>query len=295
MPAVARLFRGGGLDAVTPKFQIELRPILKEDSLRKKTIRVLAIASTIALVVAAALSFAARRTPAQAPAMNVLISDGMKTVFEAVTPQLEQATGRKLAAQFDSSKNLRDKILAGEPFDATIITADVLDDLIKQGKIAAGGRADISRTGIGMGVRAGTTKPDISTAESLRRTLMNAKAISFNPTGASAVHTKDMLMRLGIAQAVKNKLILSAEPGRPQMDVADGKSELVFSLIPEIKGFPGVDLVGPVPAEFQSYINFAGGISANAHDAAAALALIKFFSSPDIAQVMTAKGMEPTQ
>jgi molybdate transport system substrate-binding protein len=143
-----------------------------------------------------------------------------------------------------------------------------------------------------MGVRAGTTKPDISNAESLRRTLMNAKAISFNPTGASAVHTNDMLTRLGIAQAVKNKLVLSAEPGRPQMDVADGKSEVVFSLIPEIKGFPGVDLVGPVPAEFQSYINFAGGISANAHDAAAAVVLIKFFSTPEVAQVMAAKGME---
>ena len=260
--------------------------------MHKKTVRVLATAVALALLGAATCSFFARRTPAQTPALNLMISDGMKTVFEELTPQIEQATGRKLAAQFNSSKNLRDKILAGEPFDAAILTADVLDDLIKQGKIAAGGRADISRTGIGMGVRAGTTKPDISTAESLRRTLMNAKAISFNPTGASSVHTNDMLMRLGIAQAVKTKLILSAEPGRPQMDVADGKSEVVFSLIPEIKGFPGVDLVGPVPAEFQSYINFAGGISTSAHDAAAALALIKFFSSPEVAQVMAAKGME---
>jgi molybdate transport system substrate-binding protein len=260
--------------------------------LHKKTLRALATAVTLVLIASGTFSLLARRTPAQTPALNLMISDGMKTVLEELTPQLEQATGRKLVAQFNSSKNLRDKILAGEPFDATILTADVLDDLIKQGKIAAGGRADISRTGIGMGVRAGTTKPDISNAESLRRTLMNAKAISFNPTGASAVHTNDMLTRLGIAQAVKNKLILSAEPGRPQMDVADGKSEVVFSLIPEIKGFPGVDLVGPVPAEFQSYINFAGGISANAHDAAAAVVLIKFFSTPEVAQVMAAKGME---
>jgi molybdate transport system substrate-binding protein len=260
--------------------------------LRNKTVRVITAVAAFALLAAATISVLAPRTPAQTPALNLMISDGMKTVFEELTPQLEQATGRKLAAQFNSSKNLRDKIQAGEQFDAAILTADVLDDLIKQGKVAAGGRADISRTGIGMGVRAGTTKPDIGSAESLRRTLMNAKAISFNPTGASAVHTNDMLMRLGIAQAVKSKLILSAEPGRPQMDVADGKSEVVFSLIPEIKGFPGVDLVGQVPAEFQSYINFAGGISANAHDAAAALVLIKFFSTPEIAKVMVAKGME---
>ena len=261
--------------------------------MHKKTFRVLVTAATPVLLVFAIFAFSPRIAPAQSPSLNLMISDGMKTVFEELTPQLEHATSRKLAAQFNSSKNLRDKIQAGEPFDAAILTADVLDDLIKQGKIAAGGRSDISRTGIGMGVRAGTTKPDISDAESLRRTLMNVKAISFNPTGASAVHTNDMLMRLGIAQSVKSKLILSAEPGRPQLDVASGKSEVVFSLIPEIKGFPGVDLVGPVPAQFQSYINFAAGISANAHDAAAALAFIKFFNTPEVAQVMAAKGMEP--
>lgn len=261
--------------------------------MRKKSFRVFATSVILTLLCSGLFFLSERRTPAQTPVMNVMISDGMKTVFEELNPQIEQATGRKLAVQYNSSKNLRDKIQAGEPFDAAILTSDVLDDLIKQGKIAAGGRAEISRTGIGMGIRAGTTKPDISTAESLRRTLMNAKAISFNPTGASSAHTNDMLTRLGIAQAVKNKLILSPEPGRPQMDVADGKSEVVFSLIPEIKGFPGVDLVGPVPAEFQSYINFAGGISANAHDAASALELIKFFSSPAVASVLIAKGMEP--
>lgn len=283
------------MDANKLRSHLESDFTVKGDSLHKKTIRIFATAAILALLCTGLFAISARKTAAQTPVLNVMVSDGMKTVWEELTPQLEQATGRKLAVQFNSSKNLRDKIQAGEMFDATILTSDVLDDLIKQGKVAQEGRSEISRTGIGMGVRAGTTKPDISTAESLRRTLMNAKAISFNPTGASAVHTNDMFMRLGIAQAVKNKLILSAEPGRPQMDVADGKSELVFSLIPEIKGFPGVDLVGPVPAEFQSYINFAGGISPSAHDAAAALALIKFFSTPGVAQVMIAKGMEPRQ
>ena len=122
---------------------------------------------------------------------------------------------------------------------------------------------------------------------------MNAKAISFNPTGASASHTNDMLARLGIAQAVKSKLMLSPEPGRPQMDVADGKSEVVFSLIPEIKGFPGVDLVGPIPAEFQAEIATVGGVASNAHDGAGASALIKFLTSPGAMTVMKAKGMEP--
>jgi molybdate transport system substrate-binding protein len=247
------------------------------------------------MLVLSAISFSllALRTSAQKPDLHVLISDGMKTVVEELTPQIEHAIGRKLAAQFNSSKNLRDKIQAGEPFDAAILTSDVLDELIMQGKIASGGRVDISRTGLGVGVRAGSAKPDISSPEALKRTLLNAKSVSFNPTGASAAHTYDMFARMGITDAMKPKLMLDAEAGRPQMNVAAGKTELVISLIPEIRFFPGVDLLGPVPSEFQSYINFAGGIATNAHDAEAAKALMKFITDPAIVPVLKAKGMEP--
>jgi molybdate transport system substrate-binding protein len=264
-----------------------------EEVVNRKIRTAIATAAAVLALSAGFFTMFARMTAAQTPDLHVMVSDSMKTVVEDLTPQIEQALGRKLVLQFYSSKNLRDKIQAGEPFDAAILTSNVLDDLIKEGKIATGGRAEIARTGIGMGVRAGATKPDISTAEALRRTIMNAKAISFNPTGASAVHTNDMLARLGIAQAVKSKLMLDSEAGRPQMNVAEGKAELVFSLIPEIKFFPGVDLVGPVPTEFQSYINFAGGISTNAHDPAAAKALIQFLTGPTAAPIMKAKGMEP--
>ena len=228
----------------------------------------------------------------QTSELHVMVSDGMKTVVEEVTPQIERATGRKLVAQFDSSKNLRDKIQSGEPFDGAIITADVLDDLIQKGKVTAGSRADISRTGIGLGVRAGAPKPDISTPEALKKTLLSVKSISFNPTGASSAHTRDIFAKLGITDAVKSKLVLDAEAGRPQMNVAAGKVELVISLVPEIEFFPGVDLVGPMPAELQSYINFAGGVATNAHDAGAAKALLQFITSPGITPVLKSKGME---
>jgi molybdate transport system substrate-binding protein len=102
-----------------------------------------------------------------------------------------------------------------------------------------------------------------------------------------------MFARLGITDTVKPKLILDAEAGRPQMNVAGGKVELVISLIPEIKFFPGVDLVGAIPPEFQSYINFAGGIAANARDAEAAKVLIKFLRGSEVVPVLQAKGMEP--
>jgi molybdate transport system substrate-binding protein len=264
-----------------------------EDMLIRKIRISLRIAPAILALGAITFSFLALRTSAQKTELHVMISDGMKTVVEELTPQIEQSTGRKLAAQFNSSKNLRDKIQAGESFDAAILTSDVLDDLIKQGKIATAGRTEISRTGLGVGVRTGSAKPDIGTPEALKRTLLSAKSVSFNPTGASATHTYDMFARMGITDAMKPKLMLDAEAGRPQMNVAGGKTELVISLIPEIRFFPGVDLVGPVPSEFQSYINFAGGIATNSQDADGAKALMKFISGPAVVPVLKAKGMEP--
>jgi len=235
----------------------------------------------------------ARRTAAQGSELHVMVSDGMKTVVEELTPQIERSIGRKLVMRFDSSRNLRDKIQAGEPFDAVIITSEVLDDLVRQGKISAASRREISRTGIGVGVRAGAPKPDISTPDALKQTLLNAKSLAFNPTGASSVHTYDMMARLGIADIMKPKLMLDPEPGRPQKNVADGKTDLVISLIPEIRFFPGVDLVGPLPAELQSYVNFAVGVAANAHDADGAKSLIQFLTGPATQPVLKAKGMEP--
>jgi molybdate transport system substrate-binding protein len=259
----------------------------------RKTRNTLIIAAAVLALSSGFVFISARVTPAQTMELRVMVSDGLKTVVEEVAPQIEQATHRKLAVQFNSSKNLRDKIQAGEPFDAAILTSDVLDDLIKQGKIAPGSRAEISRTGIGVGVRAGAGKPDIATPDALKQTFLSAKSISFNPTGASATHTYDIFARLGITDAVKPKLMLDAEAGRPQMNVAGGKAELVISLIPEIKFFPGVDFVGPIPAELQSYVNFAGGIAANPRDADAAKALIEFISGPKVVPVLKAKGMEP--
>ena len=259
-----------------------------------RKIRISLSVATAIFVLCAGIPFA-RRTPAQTADLRVMVSDGMKTVIEELTPQIEHSIGRKLVMRFDSSRNLRDKIQAGEPFDAVIITSEVLDDLARQGKISAASRREISRTGIGVGVRAGAPKPDINTPDALKQTLLNAKSLAFNPTGASSVHTYDMMARLGIADAMKPKLKLDPEPGRPQKNVAEGKVDLVISLIPEIKYFPGVDLVGPLPAELQSYVNFAMATATNARDADGAKALIQFMAGPAVPPVLKAKGMEPHQ
>ncbi len=136
-------------------------------------------------------------------------------------------------------------------------------------------------------------KPDISTSAAIKATLLHAKSISFNPTGAAAAHINEMLARLGIAGQTKGKIILDATPGGPQKRVAEGKGGIVITLIPEIKFFRGVDFVGPLPAEFQSYISFATAVATNTHDADAAKAAVQFITSPGVAPALKAKGADP--
>ena len=254
------------------------------------------LSTTVVAILAISIGFIflfAQKTPAQGTELIVVVSDGMKPSVEELIPQMEHSIGRKLTTQFNSSKTIREKIQSGEPFDVAILTSDIIDDLIQQGKIAVGTRAEIARTGMGVGVRVGAAKPDVSTPDALKRALLGAKSISFNPSGASATHIHDIFERLGIADKVKSKLMLDAEPGRPQMNVADGKADLVLTLIPEIKFFKGVELAGPIPGELQSYVSFGAGVATNSHNADAGNALIKFITSPAAAPVLKSKALEP--
>jgi molybdate transport system substrate-binding protein len=262
--------------------------IMKEKTLRTSTIAAVTFALAVGFI-----SLFAQKTPAQGAEIRVFTSDGMKAALEELTPQIERSIGRQLATQFDSSKALRDKIESEVPFDVAILTSDVVDDLVKQGKIAAGTRVEIARTGMGIGIRAGAPKPDIGTPEALKRTLVGAKSITFNPIGASAEHINAMFVRLGIAENVKPKLILDSQAGGPQTNVVAGKAELVITPIPEIKFFKGVDLVGPLPADFQSYITFSAGVATNSHNTDAAKELIKIVTGPSAAPALKAKGVEP--
>src|SRR5882762_1118246 len=166
-------------------------------TLKTKVTKLGAIAAA-ALAMTAGFILFAQRTRAQGTELLVVVSDGMKPSVEELVPQIEHSIGRKITAQYNSSKAIREKIQSGEPFDAAILTSDIIDDLINQGKIAAGTRADIARTGMGVGVRAGAPKPDVSTPEALKRTLLSAKSISFNPSGASAPHIHEIFEHLGI-------------------------------------------------------------------------------------------------
>jgi len=266
---------------------------LGEEIVKVKATRGNAIAALTLAVSAGFIFLFAQSTPAQDTELIVLVTNGIKPSMEELTPQIERSIGARIKMQFSSSPTLKEKIQSGEPFDVAILASDVIDDLIKQGKIAVGTRADIARIGIGVGVRAGTPKPDVSTPEALKLTLLSAISISFNPSVASASHIREIFERLGIAENVKSKLLLDAEAGRPEMNVADGKADLVISLIPEVKFAKGVEFAGPVPADLQSYISFSAGVATSSHHADAAKALIQFMSGPAAAPILKVKGMEP--
>jgi molybdate transport system substrate-binding protein len=245
---------------------------------------VLAVAVGVALVPPMA---------AQTAELRVLASNGVKTVMEAVQLQGERAVGRKLVVHFDSSAALKAMIDRGEPFDVAVATSDLLDTLIKEGKVPSASTVRLARAGIGVGIRAGAKKPDISNADALKRSLVAAKAITYAQDGASRPHIDKMVESLGIAAAMKSKTVLEQGSTRSAARVAQGDADMIITLMSEIMPAPGVELVGPLPAAFQNYVSFSAGVGAKVSDAAAAAKLVGFLAGPSLAPTFKAKGLEP--
>jgi molybdate transport system substrate-binding protein len=213
-------------------------------------------------------------------------------VLSEVGAQFEQKTGYKLIVTSDIGAGLIRRISSGEPFDVFAGTPPQVDGLIKEGKVIADTRTNLVRSGIGMEVRAGAPKPDISSVEAFKRTLLDAKSIAFLKEGASGLYLAGLLDRLGIADAIKSKVT------RPNADVvselvANGEIEIGMVVMTQILTTPGVQLVGPLPAEVQSYISFVGAVGSNSHAPDAARQLIRFLTGPVAAPVIKSQGMEP--
>jgi molybdate transport system substrate-binding protein len=216
----------------------------------------------------------------------------VRAVVQALQLEGERATGHRLAITFNSSAGLKESMDAGEPFDVVIVTKEMMADLVKEGKVAAGTEVGIARSGIGVGIRQGTAKPDIRTPEAIKRTLLSAHAISYAQDGASRVHIVDMLERLGIAGEMKAKTIMEQGSIRSAARVTAGEADMVLTLVSEILPIEGVTLVGPLPAELQHYVELSAGVGAKARDKAAAKAFVSFLAGPTVVPTLKAKGME---
>jgi molybdate transport system substrate-binding protein len=228
---------------------------------------------------------------AEAAEVKVIAAAPMTAAFKELGTQFERDTGHKLVTKFAPTPLVKREIDAGETFDLAISVTSGVDDLIKEGKIVADTRAAVAFSGVGMGVRAGAPKPDISSVDALKRTLLNAKSVAHSAEGASVAIFRGLLERIGIAEEMKPKLKPMA--GTASQSLASGEAEIVVLFVPTIVAAPGVELVGLFPSELQTYISFAAGIGIGAKEPAAAQALIKFLTSPAAVAVIKAKGMEP--
>lgn len=219
-------------------------------------------------------------------------TNGVKTVLEELVPQFEKATGHKLSIRFAPAADLKVLIEKGEGFDVAILTAAAIDDLIRKGKLAAATRADIAKSGAGVAFRRGAPKPDISTADAFKRTLLAAKSVAYVGTGATGAEVRKIFERLGIADEMKAKTKLLSGTSAAAA-VAKGEAELGFSQISELMGIEGAVLAGPFPPGFEVQTVFPAAVGADAREPAAGQALIRFLTAPAAAPVIRARGMEP--
>jgi molybdate transport system substrate-binding protein len=207
-------------------------------------------------------------------------------------PQFERASGHKLVIHFDSTPNLIRQATSGTPFDLAVVPVDVFKDAGAKARFASGPTVDIARVGYGVIVRAGAAKPDISTSDALKQTLLNAQSIAFLPESAAGAYVLSVFGRLGIAEAMKAKTRPQTAPAQIAQAVAKGDAELGVFLV-NVLTAPGVELAGSFPAELQQELVFTAAVAADSKQVEAAKAFINFLTTPAAAAVIKAKGMKP--
>ena len=221
--------------------------------------------------------------------IKVMASAAFREAYLELVPQFEHATGHKVTNLWVPSVQMMSRLKGGETVDLVILSAASLDELIKAGIIAS--RVDLARSGVGMAVRSGAPKPDISSAESLKRAVLAAKSVVYS-TGPSGIYLAGLFRRMGIEDRVKPKLKeVQGEPAGAS--VARGEAEIGFQQMSELLPVAGIDIVGPLPPDAQQITIFSAGVHARAQEPETAKALVKFLTAPAAGPIIRKKGMEP--
>ena len=233
---------------------------------------------------------------AGAAEIKVLSTGNMQSILGALTPDFESATGYKLVIEYGSTPKMQTRVESGEAADLTINERYVLDDLLKEGRVEAGTLTDIARSPLGVGVRSGAPKPDISTPEAFKRALLAADSIAYpDPSGGAqdGTYFAGLLMRMGIADALKPKIKLTQGGDAAAQLVAAGGAQLGVAQKRNFNTLKGVELLEPLPDIPGIKFLMVAGVVKGSHEHDGALALAKFLSSPAVASTIVAKGMEP--
>jgi molybdate transport system substrate-binding protein len=229
---------------------------------------------------------------ADAAEIKVVSTQATQEAYIELVAQFEKTTGHKVTNVFSGTINVAKRLAAGEPYDLIIMSGPAIDEQIKLGKAVAGSRVDFASSGTGLAVRKGATKPDISSADALKKTLLAAKSIGYS-TGPSGLYMLSVFEKLGIAGEVKGKLKQTPSGVFVGTLIATGEAEVGFQQISELVHFDGIDYVGPLPGGLQRMTMFSAGIHAGAKQADAARALAKFITAPAAAPVIRKHGLEP--
>jgi molybdate transport system substrate-binding protein len=228
----------------------------------------------------------------EAAELKVIAGGSMTGSLNELGSQFERASGHTLAIHFDSTPNIIARITSGPPFDLVVVPADVFEDAGARTRLASGATIDIARVGYGVIVRSDTRKPDISTPEAFKKTLLDARSVAFLPASAAGAYVLKIFERLGIAEAMKAKTKPQTAPGEIAKAVAKGDAELGLFLVNVLMA-PGVELVGPFPAELQQELVFKAAVAVDTHEADAARAFIDYLTTPEARALIKAKGMTP--
>jgi molybdate transport system substrate-binding protein len=251
---------------------------------------------TIGRVAAIAVFLIAQATLASAAEIKVFSTIGVQAALEELPPKFERASGHKLTITWGTAALLVNRVQAGETADLMVLTRQSLDALTKDGKATADTDATFASSGLAMVVKKGAPKPDISTPEAFKQSLLKAKTIAYsNPAhgGASGVYIAKLLERMGIADQMKDKTKFPPPSGNAANLVVSGEAELAIQQEPEVMAVAGVDMVGPLPADLNNITIYAAGPGAGTKQTDAANAFIKFLHTPEAAAVFKAKGLKP--
>ena len=232
---------------------------------------------------------------AGAAEIKVLSTGNMQSIMAELIGQFERATGNKVVIEYGSTPRIKARVEA-EAVDLTINERYVLDDLVKKGRVVPGTVVDMARSPLGIGVRTGVPKPDISSADALKRALLAAESIAYpDPSGGAqdGAYFTDLIGKLGIADALKPKIKLTQGGDAAAQTVASGAAQIGIAQKRNFIVLKGVELLEPLPDIPGIKFLMVAGIVADAHEPAAAAALAKFLSSPAVVPVIVAKGMEP--
>jgi len=223
--------------------------------------------------------------------ITVLSSQATEQAYRELQPQFEKSSGHTVKTTIAGTVDLKKRVAAGETFDLLMMASTDIDAFVASGIVVAGSQVNIARSGVGVAVRAGAPKPDISSPEAFKKTLLAAKSIGYS-TGPSGDYIATLFERLGLAVQLALKLKRTPSGIYVGSILVSGDVELGFQQVSELLTYPGIDYVGPLPGELQKVTIFAGGIAVQAKQPEAAKAWIKFLTSPAGAEAFKRRGMQ---